>query len=105
MSLDILVVLPQPDGVDRTGLLAEAAEYAAQGVDFVPAGIAGAVLPLPDLERDAPRGADGDAQAAGDAGGLPGGVLFEIVDPPPAGGDGPPLLRILDRNPAGRRTS
>ncbi len=45
--MDILVVLPQPDGIDRTGLLAEAAEDAAQGVDFVPAGIAGAVLALP----------------------------------------------------------
>src|SRR5450759_282022 len=53
--MNILIVLPQFDRIDRAGLRAEAAEDAAQCFDFVFSGITGAVFPLPDFQRDAVR--------------------------------------------------
>src|SRR4030042_2035918 len=99
-----LVVLSQFDRIYRTGLLAETAVYAAQGVDFVAAGITGTVVPFPDFQGDAARGADGDAQAAGHAGGFPLGVPLEIMQAPPARRYRPFLLRVPDRHRRGEKT-
>src|SRR3989339_759525 len=96
-----LVILPQFDGVYRTGLLAETAVDAAQGVEFVTAGITGSVFPFPDLEGDAVRGTDGDAQAAGHAGGFPLGILLKIMHAPPALRYRPFLFRVPDRDRPG----
>src|SRR5690606_13202183 len=55
------------DGVDRAGLLAEAAEDALHEVDVVAGGAPGAVLAHVGLDVDGERRADGLAELAGDA--------------------------------------
>src|SRR5690606_16791861 len=73
------------DGVDRAGLLAEAAIDALHHVDVVAHGAAGAVIAAwTGLDGDGLRRADRLAQLAGDAALLPVGIAAQRVLAPKA---------------------
>ncbi len=102
--MNILIALPEFDRIYRAGLLTEAAEYAAQGVDLVTLRIPeAAVIGFFDFKGDAARWADNHAEPAGNAGGIPSFVLFKIVHTPPAGRYRSSFLRVPDGHRFGEK--
>jgi hypothetical protein len=91
---DIFVALTKANGIHRTGLLAEAAEDASKGIDLVSDRIPLAFFGFTNFQIDALGRTDGDAQAAGHAGGFSLLVLVEVVHSSPALRDGLLLFGI-----------
>src|SRR5690606_21716856 len=92
-----LEVRPLDDGIDRAGLLAEAAVDALGHVDVIARGAAAAVLARFGVDRDRLRRADRLTKLAGDAAFLAVRVAAERMFAAEAGGKRPLLVRVVER--------